>query len=167
MLEIGDPYMTDECVSLMIKVLLSPSSLEEVTISCIEWTTGNTGNFMLLESNKNIRSLHFRTFHEHFENDLDLNPIIPAVARALHNNDSLLHLGIPPCEEPHIERFDIEHESVIALSEMLRVNTTLAHLDVFTPLACDGIQILVSALQDNDILEHLHLWNERIMISNP
>ena len=90
-----------------------------------------------------------------------------AVAKALHNNDSLIHLGIPPCEEPCIERFDIEHDSVVALSEMLRVNTTLQHLDVFTPLNIDDIQVLASALQDNDTLEHLHLWNERIMISNP
>ena len=170
-LEIGDPYMTEECVSSMVKVLLSPSSLKEVTIHSIKWTTGNTGNFALLESNKNIWALHFRVFHEDFEDDqydsLNLNPVIPAVAKALHKNDSLIHLGIPPCEAPDIELFDIEHGSVVSLSEMLRMNTTLEHLDVFTPLTCDDIQILVSALQDNDTLEHLHLWNERIVILNP
>ena len=106
-------------------------------------------------------------YHEIFEHALDLNPVIPAVARALHKNDLLIHLGIPPCEEPRIERFDIEHENVVALSEMLRVNTTLEHFDVFTPLTCDDIQVLASALQDNDTLEEIHLWNERIVISNP
>ena len=167
-LKIGDPYMTEECVSLMVKVLLSPSSLSDVTISCIKWTTGNTGNFALLESNKNIWALQFRVFHGDFEDDpLNLNPVIPAVAKALHKNDSLIRLGIPPCEAPDIECFDIERDSVVALSEMLRVNTTLEHFDVFTPLSCDDIQVLVSALQDNDTLEEIHLWNERIMILNP
>ena len=168
-LVIGDPYMTEECASLMVKVLLSPSSLKEVIIGGIKWTTGNTGNFALLESNKNIYSLHFRMFHEEFEFTctLNLNPVIPAVANALHKNDSLIHLGIPPCEEPHIERFEVERDSVVALSEMLQVNTTLKHLDVFTPLDVDDIHILVSALQVNHTLEHLHLWNECIMISNP
>ena len=47
------------------------------------------------------------------------------------------------------------------------MNTTLKHLDVFTPLDVDDIHILISALQVNHTLEHLHLWNECIMISNP
>ena len=169
-LAIGDPFMTEECVSLMVKVLLSPSSLEEVTIRSVEWTTGNIGNFKLLESNKNISSLQFRVYHEAIKEDrytIDLNPVIPAVAKALHKNDSLLYLGIPPCKKPHVEYFDIEHESIVALSKMLRVNKTLKHLDVFTPLTCDDIQSLASALQGNDTLEHLHLWNERIVISTP
>ncbi|MCG8622709.1 MAG: hypothetical protein MJE68_12035, partial [Proteobacteria bacterium] len=125
-LTIGDPYMTEECVSLMIKVLLSPSSLKNLTISSVEWTTGNSGNFMLLESNNNIQSLHFNKFHKEFEYDhrgLNLNPVIPAVAKALHKNDSLIHLGIPPCKKPCTEFFEIKRDSVVALSEMLRVNT--------------------------------------------
>ena len=167
-LSIGDPYMTKDCVSLMVKVLLSPSSLKEIDICSVEWTSNNVGNFALLENNKNIRILWFKVYHEDFEEDSpDLNPVIPAIAKALRNNDSLVHLGIPPCEKPHIHRFDIEHESVVALSEMLRVNSTLEYLDVFTPLACDDIRVLLSALQDNYTLEQLHLWNERIMISDP
>ena len=167
-LEIGDPYMTEECVSLMVEVLLCPSSLRKITLRSVKWTTNNVGNFAQLENNRNIMTLQFRVFHEDFEEDpRDLNPVIPAVAKALHNNDSLVRLGIPPCAKPHIENFDIEHDSVIALSEMLRVNTTLKHLDVFTLLTCNDIQVLASALQDNHTLEQLHLRNERIMIINP
>ena len=167
-LEIGDPYMSEESVSLMVEVLLSPSSLYRVILSSIQWTSKNVANFALLENNKNIAILHFDVFHEEFEDDpRSLNPVIPAVAKALHKNDTLVHLGVPPCEKPHIHNFDIEHESVVALSEMLEVNKTLEHLDVFTFLTCHDIQVLVNALEENYTLEQLHLRNERIEISNP
>jgi hypothetical protein len=164
-LTIGDPCMTEECVSSMVKVLLSPSSLIDVTISSVKWTTGNVRNVSLLRRNKNIQTLLFENSQEQFQDDrqdmtLDLNPVIQAVAKALHKNDSLLHLGME-CFE------DRKHESIVALSKMLRVNTTLERLDVLIPLTCDDIQVLASALQVNDTLEHVRLWNERIVISNP
>ena len=166
-LKIGDPYMSEECVSLMVEVLLSPSSLYRVILSSIQWTTKNVANFALLENNKNIAVLHFEVFNEDFKDDpRSLNPVIPAIAKALHKNDTLVHLGVPSCEKPHIHYFDIEHESVVALSEMLEVNKTLKHLDVFTFLTCHDIQVLVNALEENYTLEQLHLQNERIQISN-
>ena len=164
-LMIGDPYISEECVSLLIKALLSPSSLTHICLDSVIWTTKNVTNFALLENNKNIKVLHFLTFHSEFDDPLDLNPVIPAVAKALHNNDTLLHLGVPPCTKPHINDFNIEHVCVVALSEMLNVNRHLEHLDVYTHLTWNDIQVLGNALQDNTL--KLHLCNEHIKITNP
>ena len=112
--------------------------------------------------------LIFDFYHQDFEdNPLSLNPVIPAVAKALHKNDALYHLGVPGCELhiPDDSNFDLKHENVVALSEMLKVNKTLKHLDIFIHLTYRDIQVLASALQENHTLEQLHLCNDCIRIS--
>ena len=167
-LKIGDPYMSEECVSLIVEVVFSPSSLEKIFFKSIKWTSNNIDNFTLLENNKNIMVLIFDFYHQDFEdNALSLNPVIPAVAKALHKNSTLYHLGVPACEHnnPEDNSFDLKHENVVALSEMLKVNKTLKHLDIFIYLTYRDIQVLLGALQENHTLEQLHLCNGCIRIS--
>ena len=47
--KIGDPYMSEECVSLMVEVVFSPSSFEMIFLCSIKWTSNNIDNFTVGE----------------------------------------------------------------------------------------------------------------------
>ena len=117
-LSIGDPRMSDKSVIEMVKVLLSPTSLKEVTFCGVFWTCKRAENFALLKQNNNITTL---TFERNYDYSFHLDPVIPAIAEALHVNKSLQVLKMPPCNNHDDAEEDvrIRHESIVALSTML------------------------------------------------
>ena len=163
-LNIGDPRMLDKSVIEVVKVLLSPTSLKDVTFRGIFWTHKRAENFALLKKNNNIANL---TFERNYDHDFILDPVIPAIAEALHENKSLQILKMPPCNHPDDVEDDvnIRHESIVVLSRMLRVNTTLKRLDVFVSLTCEDIAFLSDALRFNYTLQTLNVGNRRIHVS--
>ena len=163
-LEIGHRRMSNECVSEIVKALLSPTSLKKITFHGISWTRRSVQNFKLLKKNHNISSL---TFVRDYDYDFHLDPIIPVIAEALHVNKSLKVLKVPPYyhnSDDLEEDVHVSHESVTALSMMLKVNTTLKRLDIFAPLTCDDVSFLSSALRFNYTLEKLNIGNKRIRV---
>ena len=164
-LSIGDPRMSDKSVIEMVKVLLSPTSLKEVTFRGVFWTCKRAENFALLKQNNNIATL---TFERNYDYSFHLDPVIPAIAEALHVNKSLQVLKMPPrySHDDAEEDVHIRHESIVALSTMLRVNKTLKRLDIFASLACDDIAFLSDALRFNYTLQTLNVSNKRINISH-
>ena len=162
---IGDPGMSDESVSEMVKALLSPTILKNVTFCGIVWNSKCTDSFTLLKTNNNITALNFVG---KFNYTFYLDPVIPIIAEALHVNKSLQTLRMPPYggRDDVEEEVRITHESIIALSRMLKVNTTLKRLDIFAPLSCDDIAFLADALRFNYTLKKLNISNDRVTISH-
>ena len=72
-LKIGDPRMLDESVTEMVKILLSPTSLKDITFRGVYWTHKRAENFALLKQNINIVTL---TFERNFDYDFQLDPVI-------------------------------------------------------------------------------------------
>ena len=158
---IGGWYMSSDAVELMIEEILSSFSLENVHIVGIQYTKKNARMFKLLEKNKNITGLQFKSC-----GGLDL--VVPYVARALHENRTLKMLGIPSyygvdsvppevineVDEPDVyfPNYILGCDSVKALSEMLKVNKTLKTLAILsTDLTMDNVLTLRDALQGTKV----------------
>ena len=150
-LEIGEQDMQHEDIILqMLKTVLSPSSLVKVRFWYYNWTPNHAQAFNLLEANNNLVSLKFRVCSG------ELNLVALIIAQALRMNTSLKVLGIPSCESWVVT--PIGYDSVVALSEMLKVNCTLKKLLIETEtITIDDIYILNSALQENSVITELHL----------
>ena len=163
--------MSSECVTLMVETVLSPSSLSNIDLWEIHWTTETASKMKLLENNITLASLKFM-------NCFGLDLAVPHVAEALHKNKSLRTLGIPSkyspkkvtprpvtiYENPYGEN-DIDVKS---LSEMLKVNKTLKKLETHTiKLTRDDVYTLNDALQDNKTLKHLVLHPKVVKVIDP
>lgn len=76
---IGEWVMSSDSVELMVEKILTSTSLKHVHIEYVKYTEESASMFNLLESNKRLISLQFK-------NCLELNLVVPHVAKALHTN---------------------------------------------------------------------------------
>ncbi len=147
-LVIGDGRMQRDCVELLPKTVLSPSSLEQLTLLSMDLTSLSLAP---LKGNCNITTLEFEECTLGSKN-------ISCIAEALHSNTALTNLAI---------RIYIESDTsqptyaLRALSKALKGNQSLKKLRVSlkpdSVLGKQGARALVGALKYNHTLERLEL----------
>ena len=163
--------MSSDSVELMIEKILTSTSLKHVHIEYVEYTEESASMFNLLESNKRLISLQFK-------NCLELNLVVPHVAKALHTNKKLKLLGMPSFygigsptpgfedveELDEFPKFNIGDDGVKALIEMLKVNKTLETSAILTTeLTADHVLALCDALQETEV----PLYRARTLVLDP
>lgn len=144
---IGDEGMPAEYTELMMKTVLSPSSLTELAIFGLDLTSCYAV-FTFLEDNSNLTWLttHFCKIGSHGTSCL---------ANALHKNTTLKTLQLFMLQVPLSGL--IGTEGALALSKMLKINSSLEWLriDADNSLGYDGIGAILSSIQDNSTLKEL------------
>ena len=167
-LKIGDEYVPSEAT---VEAILSPSSLEEVELLWLNYTSVDISKFQLLEYNRNLKKLNI------FDG---LKQAIRYVAKALHNNVSLKTLVIRTefdvQQKLRSEDFYLEYSRILhgrsneqchgvdddfkAIAEMIKVNTTLEDLTLrVSELSKDHVITLNDALQNNQTLQCVFVPN--------
>ena len=182
-LKIGHKDVPSEAI---VETILSPSSLEEVELWLLNYTDVDGSKFQLLKCNRNLKKLKFINSSD------GLKLVIPHVTKALHNNLSLKMLGIgldairmrrlenfqPGFYEGHLQNFrdvyynereclevGIDDDSVKAIAEMIKVNTTLEKLELLKfGLTTDHFLILKDALQMNKTLKNIYIHRKASQI---
>ncbi len=152
-LVIGDKRMQRDCVKLLLKTVLSPSSLEHLTLWSMDMTPLSLAP---LKGNCNITTLEFKECTLGSED-------ISCIAEALHTNSTLTTLGIGEQILPVFIRSDTSQttDTLRDLSKALKVNRSLKELLVSlepdSVLRREGVRALVGAFQYNRTLERLKL----------
>ena len=176
---IGELNMSSDSVELMIEKILSSSSLKHVHIVGIQFTEENASKFKLLENNKKLVSLQFKSYY-----GMNLYLVVQYVARALHKNKTLKMLQVPPFngldDETYIPGDELDakeieeyfhkcnDDSVNALSEMLKLNKTLQTLVICsTDLTSDNVFTLRDALQENKVPCRALVLDHELTIIHP
>ncbi len=152
-LKIGEKRMQRDCVQLLLKTVLSPSSLEYLTLWSVDLTSLSLAP---LKGNCNITTLEF-------EECCLGSKDISCIAEVLHSNTTLTTLRIGRLAFPvHIQSDTSKTtDALIDLSEALNVNRSLKELTVLlysdSVLGRQGVRALVGALQYNRTIEDLNL----------
>ena len=164
-LNIGDENMPPDCVKVMVETLLSPSSLKYLQLWWMSYSPESACSFRVLENNTNVTDLQLI-------NNVDgINLVLTHIAKALHKNESLKILEISVGMIADNNQFkidyrfgyDLEIDSVKALSEMLKVNKTLNTLEILAnKLTRDEVMLLSDALKENTTLGYLRLHPDTI-----
>ncbi len=150
---IGDKHMQRDCVELLLKTVLSPSSLEHLTLWEVDFPSLSLAP---LKGNCNITTLEF------WGGTLG-SKAISCIAKALHSNTTLTTLGIGIDYSPVHIRSDTSQttDALRDLSKALKGNQSLKELTVLlnpvSVLGSEGARALVGALQYNRTLECLDL----------
>ena len=140
-LSIGEDDMSPECSELMFKKVLSPSSLEHVVFSEVNWTA-QAGK--LLEENNNLIKLQQWYNHSNMSS-------LAILAKALQKNSYLKSLSF-------YAEIDVPLSDgiVTLLSDMLKFNRSLETLN-FEPEYALSLITLNNALQSNHTLKQLRV----------
>ena len=157
---------------LVIKTILSSSSLENVTLLHLTCTSEGASEFHVLENNNSLTSLNFNFLH-------GSNLAVLHIAKALHRNVSLKEIDLDVDISVRCRTIDLrtsvhgsrmilraqsfakeqclDRDSIQALSEMLEVNETLQSLhNLF--ISCNvSVVPLKNALNKNRTVEIMSL----------
>ncbi len=149
-LSIGDEHIQHDCVELLLKTVLSPFSVEHLTLWLVDLTASSLER---LKENRNITALRFHSVTMGTK-------IISCIAEVLHVNTTLEELKFlfASFSSPGIE------DGLRDLSRAFKVNKSLKVLSISQgslydtgPLPREGVRSLVGALQYNQTLERLQL----------
>ncbi len=154
-LAIGHSGMQRVCVELLLKTVLSPTSLEHLALWGVDLTALS---FAPMEDNHTLATLKLYQCTLGSED-------LAFIAAIVQGNTTLksLHVGDGDCHVPvHIQSSASQTEDALrVLSQALKVNRSLKllslHLSSYSALGREGVRALVGALLYNQTLEHLKL----------
>ena len=131
--------------AIVIDTIFSESSLTKVELHKLKCTAEGANKFQVLESNRNLTILTFG-------HCVGLNMALLHIANALHKNVSLKELYFRVNSDAKNDTVGLETDGVLALSEMVRVNSTLQKLESVYVLNNINITSLNDAMNNNETL---------------
>ena len=149
-LQIGDESMAPECINLLVCAVFAHSSLESLHLWLVNLEAHVNHLSEMLKNNSNITKLEFHGCKIGREGAQTL-------AKALTINTTLNILIVSMFDVP--ASYQLSTDGALAMSEMLRVNQTLLHLELLfeKSIGRNGALALVNALQYNHTLKSIKL----------
>ena len=149
-LQIGDESMALECINLLVCAVFAHSSLESLHLWLFNLEAHMNHLSEMLKNNSNLTKLEFHGCKIGREG-------AQVLAKALTINTTLNILTVSMFDVP--ASYQLSTDGALAMSEMLRVNQTLLHLELLfeKSIGRNGALALVNALQYNHTLKSIKL----------